>query len=175
MKRKSTISNTSAAMKYEEAIGENLSHHGMQSSSAFEVNMNYDTRDPEVGEHNGTVVDDQKRERPKSLPLDSTEVGVTPVPAPRNYPKTETSAPRPIPKPRPKTMILKSDHTGKIMKSKTMSAENLLQTIPAVQRIRTGSELGRTMPPVPLKRAQMYRSQEGVSSNTSNSSKESKF
>jgi len=173
MKRKSTISSTS--MKYEEAIGENLSHHGMQLTSGVEVNMNYDTRVPEMSEHNGTVVEDQKRERPKSLPLDATEVGATPVPAPRNHPKTEATAPRPIPKPRPKTMILKSDHTGKIMKSKTMSAENLLQANPAVQRIRAGSELGKNMPPVPLKRAQMYRSQEGISSNASNSSKESKF
>ena len=173
IKRKSAISSHLSAVKYDEAIGENLSQHGMQLTSAFEVNMRPEGQINEVEEHNGTLENEQRRERPRSLPPDNTDAAAVPIPTPRL--KSETSETRPIPKPRPKTMILKHDSSGQILKYKTMSAEDLLKTIPAVDRVRSGSEVGSNVPPVPLKRAQMYRSQEGISHSTVNNSKESKF
>lgn len=168
MKRKSTLSSSIAAAKLEEAIGENLSQHGLQSKSAFEI-AREDSRSNETKEQNGNI--EHAKERPRSLPPDSE----TPFPIARKKPPEEIGEARPVPKPRPRTMFLKSDSPHQVLKSKTMSAENLLKTFPSVERIRSGSEIGNNAPPVPLKRAQMYRSQEGINHNSINASKESKF
>ena len=175
MKRKSTISSSTATIRYEEAIGKNLSQHGMQSKSSYDISTRVETKISETEEHNGTNENEQWKERPKSLPPDSNEAAAATIPDPKNQPQNETTELRPIPKPRPKTMFLKHDSTRQVLRAKTMSAENLLKTIPAVERVRSGSEIEWNTPPVPLKRAQRYRSQEGISSNAASSSKESKF
>lgn len=182
MKRKSTLSSSLAA-KYDETIGANLSQHGMQSRSAAEINANEHNTEQEVYDtigscQNQNMLHPQPKERPRSLPPDSFETPVAvPVPAPRHKPNDNTEMQpqgRPIPKPRPRTMILRTESADNLLRSKTLSAENLIKSNPALDRIRSGSEVGAlSAPAVPLKRAQMYRSQERVSSN--GDGRESKF
>ena len=182
MKRKSTLSSSLAA-KYDETIGANLSQQGMQSRSAAEINTNQNNAEEEIydtvgSSQNHNMLHPQPRERPRSLPPDSFETPMTvPIPAPRHKPMENHEVQpqgRPIPKPRPRTMILRTESADNLLRSKTLSAENLIKSNPALDRIRSGSEVGAlSAPAVPLKRAQMYRSQERVSSN--GDGKESKF
>lgn len=174
MKRKSTLSSSITAGKYEEAIGENLSQHGVQSTSAYDINTRQEAVFNEAEESNGPNGNAKVKERPRSLPPDGD--GATyPVAAPRHRTQNEDAEPRPVPKPRPRTMFLKSEAADPVLKAKTVSADNLLKTIPSIERVRSGSEIGGSVPPVPLKRAQMYRSHEGINSSNGSSSKESKF
>ncbi|XP_065059429.1 dedicator of cytokinesis protein 3-like isoform X2 [Rhopilema esculentum] len=182
MKRKSTLSSSLAASKYDEAIGANLSQHGTHCQSAFEINKNRDYSEQTFqaslvnADQNGGVGNGLVNERPKSMPPDAFESG-RPIPVSRHAStmasKEQQTQKRPIPKPRPRTMILRTESADNLLTSKTMSAENLSKSIPAGERMRSGSEIASAGPPVPLKRAQRYRSQEGICDDVN--SKESRF
>ncbi len=124
------------------------------------------------------------KERPKSMPPDATDSCESVTYRADNpngvHLRSESlhEKRRPVPKPRPRTVFLKRDSIeSEFPKVRTMSAENLLKSIPAIDRVsKDGQE--NSAPPVPLKRAQMYRSQERIGSNgfsSENSAKESKF
>ena len=182
MKRKSTLSSSLAASKYDEAIGANLSQHGTHCQSSFEINKNRDYSEQTFqaslvnADQNGGVANGLVNERPKSMPPDAFESG-RPIPVSRHASTTtskeQQTQKRPIPKPRPRTMILRTESADNLLTSKTMSAENLSKSIPAGERMRSGSEIASAGPPVPLKRAQRYRSQEGICDDVN--SKESRF
>ena len=118
-----------------------------------------------ISETAGNVV---SRERPRSLPPNSYEF-IQPVPAPRDrfQPQRHVSlrqeGTQPRPKPRPRTMIIK----------RSGSSDNVIasDSDPVLSRVaKTGVPMlpGGLPPPVPLKRAQMYRSQERVSNSSEN-------
>ena len=177
---------------YDEENEENLSNQNVFSSSAIEINIEDNKAEqPAVHDSVSTAqqngLNNRPKERPRSMPPEPSDPEANqPRPVPRimsshaaNSNRSKDNGQeerRPVPRPRPRTMIIRAESADNLLRSKTMSAENLLRSIPAIDRVtRTESEVGP--PPVPLKRAQMYRSQEWAGNNgfSTDKSKESKF
>ncbi len=176
MKRKSTLSTKSIMAIYDEQMEQILS-----PDSQVEIKLNegdqpiYDCAD---------ASNKIRKERPRSMPIETQDNYDSVTYAIQNQstdPSRVTGAQeqkRPIPKPRPRTVFLRTESADQLYRPRTKSAENLLKNNPAIDRVvRTGTENGA--PPVPLKRAQLYRSQERIGNNngftSENHQKESKF
>eukprot|EP00794_Sanderia_malayensis_P007122 gene7122-7926_t len=197
MKRKSIISTKSIMAIYDEKMEDIFN-----PEKAVEINIEDDEKESEEQPtYDGLdTCKKNRKERPRSMPIDADGSNYDAVASMVQSQSTASSAAppqfnnnatppdndtaqaqkRPVPKPRPKTLFMRAGSVNQLHKMRTISAEDLLKSNPAIDRVvRTGIENGAPPPPVPLKRAQLYRSQERIGNNgyssESSTAKESKF